>query len=299
MGVLDIPESYRDLFFYASTIFVNVCILTISIIVYQLKDADYTKTGLYLIPGFLAGGSLVYYAYEHLHETVPDRTESAFKKLVRSMTTTSSIVVGSVLVGKYILGQDAEGVETILLIVFLSVALIGDIYNERENTVDSKSWEVNVSKYAPAFQFGYMLIGLVFILNIIWMKDFLQFASSNVDFWVFGSLTLAVVLLKSRLLWVCCGEPKTENILLKQLLNNILLFSSAMVYSLSGKLHEDEGDVLAENSKDRNSLMIVSQIGLWMTILITSLNKINIGENKEAVNKISVEKESEFVTLQF
>lgn len=299
MGALDIPESYRDLFFYVSAVFVNVSIFTISMIAYLQEDVDYTKTGLYLIPGILSAATLLFHAFEYNKIRIePLENESGFKKLIRSMSTMASVVVGSVLLGKYILSQDAKEIETVLAICLLSIAVVGDLYNERENTVDGKSWEVKVSKYAPAIQFGYFLAGGVFVLNLVWMKDFRQFASSNVEMWVFAGVTLLIILFKMRLLHPLF-KLERENILLKQFLNIILLFSFSMVYSLAGKLHKDEGDVLAENSKERNSLMIVSQVGLWIILIVTTINKINIGKNEYALPEISVEKESEFVTLQF
>ena len=250
MGALDIPESYRDLFFYVSTIFVNVSIFTISMIAYLQEDVDYTKTGLYLIPGILSAATLLFHAFEYNKIRIePLENESGFKKLIRSMSTMASVVVGSVLLGKYILSQDAKEIETVLAICLLSIAVVGDLYNERENTVDGKSWEVKVSKYAPAIQFGYFLAGGVFVLNLVWMKDFRQFASSNVEMWVFAGVTLLVILFKMRLFHPLF-KLERENILLKQFLNIILLFSFSMVYSLAGKLHKDEGDVLAENSKE-------------------------------------------------
>ncbi|MAT62919.1 MAG: hypothetical protein CL881_03880 [Dehalococcoidia bacterium] len=295
MGALDIPDSPRDVYFYLSAVGVNITILVISIIAYLLDDVDYTKTGLYLITAISSTATLLFLAGERWY-LVDDEPWS--RKLIRAMSTTVSIVVGSVVLGKYLISQDAKEVETILTICLLSVAFFGDLYNERENVVRGESWDVKLSKWKLASMFGYGVAALVLAVSIYWMTDFRQFVSSNVNMWVFLGLTFLILFYKMRFFHSCL-EITRENILLKQFLNISLLFSSAMVYSLSGKIHADEGDVLAENSKDRNVLMILSYIGLFVTIAVTTVDRVNIGKEDTVAVEVSSSNKQTFRMLQF
>ena len=78
--------------------------------------------------------------------------------------------------------------------------------------------------------------------------------------------------------------------LLKDVLNTLLLFSYAALASASSKLHANTDEYLAFNGRDRNSLMIMTHVGLWASIVLVALNKTLA---RQSTQTITVEEDSE------
>jgi hypothetical protein len=291
MGFFDIPEKYRDVYYYIVTFTANAIIAATGIWFYVASEAAYSLADLKLIPIVLSVIAILYNVFTiSTLLASPSEYELVTTKLIRTVPYIGGIVVGAMVIINMTINENGRSTDVVLSIILTSVSAIGSLYNERETAKPYNSWNIPVSKHQYKIRFGYFIVGCVLVMSMLWMKDLIQFSSYNVVFWVFFAMAALMIVMQVIPWDMVLFQDPTENVILKDILNTLLLFSYAALASASSKLHANTDEYLAFNGRDRNSLMIMTHVGLWASIVLVALNKTLA---RQSTQTITVEEDSE------